>query len=113
NGVGTQTTNSFSPLAPGFYNFEYVDSNGCVATGSANVPIGPGIVVLAANTYPTTCPGAGNGAVQLNGYGTPGFVFNLTGPTTVSSTNGYISGLPAGSYTVQIIDTLGCLGSSS
>lgn len=113
NGVGTQSTNAFSPLAPGAYTFEYVDSNGCVATGSATVPVGPGIVVLAANTYPTSCPGAGNGAVQLNGYGTPGFVFNLSGPTTVSSTNGYISGLPAGTYSVQLVDTLGCLGNTS
>ena len=112
-GTGPQTSNSFSPLAPGMYSFEIVDVDGCVANGTASVPIGPSIVVLVNGTTASTCPGADNGTVNLVGYGTPGYTFSINGPIITSSTSGLITGLPSGSYTVSITDTLGCLGNSS
>ena len=110
--VGTQPSNMFTPLAPGLYNFEYTDSNGCLAADTVSVPVGPGIVVLASGTTPTSCPGADNGTATLNGYGNPGYVFNISGPASGSNTNGLFTGLPAGSYTVNLVDTLGCIGST-
>src|SRR5690606_16526839 len=63
-GQGTNTTGTFSPLAPGTYAYEMTSANGCYTLDSVTLTDGPGIVVLNFGTTPATCPGISNGTVN-------------------------------------------------
>ncbi|MCD6066043.1 MAG: C-terminal target protein [Bacteroidetes bacterium] len=102
------TTEDRTGLVAGTYSVQITDLNGCVATVTASVtqPTTP----VSGTTVVTnvSCFGGSNGAINLTPTGGSGsYTFNWlpSGPTTEDRT-----GLVAGTYSVQITDINGCVG---
>jgi gliding motility-associated-like protein len=96
-----------SGLSAGSYTVTVTDANGCVSPDTA-VITEPAPVVVSVVTNNVSCFGGSNGSATASGFGgTPGYTFLwLPGGSTGSS----ISGLSAGTYTVQATDINGCTG---
>ncbi len=79
-------------------------------TGVINITANPEIVMTVNQVNGTDCYGTneGNIAITVTG-GTAPYTYLWSGPGTFSSTNEDISSLSAGEYTVQIIDSRGCI----
>ena len=95
------------------YTFEITDSKGCINIVSAivNPIVNP---TVAATKVDATCNGASTGSVQLIGSGGSGgytylFYNNTTTPvpTTFVGQSNY-TGLAAGTYSYQVMDSKGC-----
>jgi hypothetical protein len=99
-----------SGLAIGSYNCNVTDANGCTASQSFNITE-PAVLAaaVATSTNPSTCSGT-DGAVDITvSGGTTAYTFVWSnGPVTED-----ISGVPAGSYTVNITDANGCTTSAT
>jgi gliding motility-associated-like protein len=90
------------------YNIFVATSGTCTGYGQAlysNPTISTNITVTNTNV---TCFGGNNGAAVAGFPGTPPFTFQWSS----GSTNTIVSGLIAGSYTVTISDSKGCVGST-
>jgi gliding motility-associated-like protein len=102
---GTHTTATASGLAPGTYNVNVVDGNGCTASASVVITEPPIITNTFTNTN-VSCFGGSNGTSTINASGgTPGYTYLWTpgGQTTATATN-----LTAGTYTCVITDANNC-----
>jgi hypothetical protein len=102
------TTEDRTGLVAGIYTVQVIDVNGCVSTVTASVtqPTSPvsGTTVVTS----VSCFGGSNGTINLTPTGgTFPYTFNWlpSGPTTEDRT-----GLIAGTYSVQITDNNGCVG---
>lgn len=102
-----------SDLTEGTYTVTVTDFNGCPATGSARVVNPPPLTYTSAisnyNDFNISCFGMSNGSINITTTsGTAPYIFTWTGPDGfVSSTPG-ISGLKAGTYILNITDSLAC-----
>ncbi len=98
-----QTGVTASNLAPGNYTFHITDANNCVREGVINIP--PVNVISATLTGINPACLAANGAINLmpSGGAAP-----YTYLWSNSATTQNITGLAAGSYSVQITDAAGC-----
>lgn len=91
------------------YTINATDSTGCTAIPVAVTVPQPAnnansLVVLSVSTTPTSCSTAANGTLTINA--TPGFpnlTYTITGPATrTQANNNVFTGLPAGTYMVQV-----------
>jgi hypothetical protein len=100
-----EITEDISGLAPGMYTLTVTDSVGCVATDSLEITEPSALGGAYDTLNPTTCQGT-DGSISLYvAGGTPGYAYNWnTGDTT-----DVLNGLSAGNYTVDIVDTNGCM----
>ena len=93
-------------LTAGTYTLTATDVNGCVATISATITEPPTLTTAYSSTNPL-CYGSSNGTITItvNG-GTPvySYLWSPGGATTSS-----LTGLAAGSYSLQVTDTKGCI----
>ena len=110
NGASTE---DISDLTEGTYSVTVTDANGCTATASGGVvnppPLNYTKTISDYNGYNISCFGLLNGSISVNTTsGTPPFIFNWTGPDGFTATTPGISGLRAGTYTLNIIDSLAC-----
>ncbi|MDC7998423.1 Ig-like domain-containing protein, partial [Gilvibacter sediminis] len=101
---GGETTEGISGLSAGTYTVTVTDANGCVE--SATVTVNPGTcldLAVTATSTPVTCNGDSDGTVTAAVTGGSGSFTYLwsTGDTTAM-----VSGLPGGSYTVTVTDTV-------
>ena len=103
------TSSNVNSLGTGIYNVTVTDVNGCVATNSVTVTsidAGPSLAVAQTNV---SCFGDADGAVDLS--------INANTAVAISWSNGVnsedLSNLPAGSYTVVVIDANGCIASTT
>jgi SprB repeat/Secretion system C-terminal sorting domain len=99
------TTLSLTNVSGGTYSLTVTDANGCTRTASTTVNFfAPPTVNLTQTNI--TCNGANNGAVSaaVTG-GTAPFSYAWSN----SATNASISGLTAGTYTVTVTDSKGCV----
>ncbi len=103
-------TASISNITAGTYSVIVTDANGCTSTASATINQGPELVLTSSITEPL-CNGGSDGAATLsvNGGTTP-FTYSWIGN---ASTSNSIANVAAGTYTVNIIDAIGCIGSSN
>lgn len=114
NGSATTNTNSFEimDLPPGTYKVKVTDVNGCMDMES-NIEIYPSPVALfTATPINGTCSGPGAILVDITA-GTAPYTLSWSGPVSNSvnlpNDNDYtITPLPAGVYTLTLIDANGC-----
>lgn len=104
NGTASST---ITGLAAGVYTVTLTDANNCSLVSSYTVTE-PSAIQLSAQVTDLTCFGSSNGAVTLSVSGGVGpYNFLWTGGATTQN----ISGLAAGSYTVNVTDDNGCTSS--
>jgi hypothetical protein len=103
-------TASISNITAGTYTATVTDANGCTATSSVTINQGPQLVITSSITKPLCNGGSeGSATVAVNG-GTAPFTYSWT--SNPSTTNA-ISNVAAGTYTVNVTDANGCIGSSN
>jgi gliding motility-associated-like protein len=105
-----QTTQTASGLIAGTYTVTVTDSKGCTATAIRTLTQ-PAVLAVSLTPTSATCFGASTGSINstVTG-GTPAYTYSWTpgGQTTAN-----VSGLAAGSYTVQVTDNLSCSQTAS
>lgn len=103
------TTPTISNLCAGIYSLTVTDANGATLTSSIQLNAPPAITADINVTLPTDYSST-NGAISVvAGGGDPPFVYSWTGP--VSGNTPALNNLPAGTYTLQITDSNGCVRS--
>jgi hypothetical protein len=108
NGATTSTVNG---LTAGIYSVTVTDAYGCT-TSSSDTITGPSNPVLASvtMTQAVSCNNGNDGAaVALASGGNGGYSYLWSNGSTAST----LSGVPAGTYTVTVTDSLGCTYSES
>lgn len=120
-GSGPGFTYSWSPtggnaltatnLASGVYVFKVVDNVGCIGLATTPLLTQPPALSLNYSVTPVSCFGGSNGSATVNtNGGTPAYSYTwLPGPGNGQS----ISGLSAGNYTIQVIDSKNCIQTTS
>lgn len=95
-------------LSAGTYSVSVTDSNGCEATGTVTLTQPPRVVV--ATSFTTATCGKSNGSVSCSvtgGLSPYTYLWSPGGNTTNSMT-----GLSAGTYTIEVTDLNGCTSSN-
>lgn len=106
NGV---TTDTLQGLSTGIYTLTITDAHGCTQSATGNIGA-PSMLIPSAAIEPPSCFGGSNGtATAMATGGTGGLSFLWSGGQTTAQ----ISGLPAGNYTVTIMDANGCTASTT
>ena len=102
------TTEDLNLLAVGTYSVVVTDAAGCEANGNVTIVNSNG-PQLSSTSVSSLC-GLSNGSIDLTVVGgSSNFNYAWSGPSGFSSTSEDISGLAAGSYSVEVTDnTLGC-----
>jgi gliding motility-associated-like protein len=107
------TTEDIADLTEGTYSVTVTDVNGCQSTASGGVlnppPLTYNRILSGYNGFNISCFGLSDGSITVNTTsGTPPFIFSWTGPDGFVATTQSISGLRAGTYTLNISDSLAC-----
>ena len=111
-GSGTYgTTPTFTGLSAGTYVFHIKDTNSCVADTSITISNLFHISGIFGFTEPA-CHGGADGAISVSGSGGTAPYAYSRGSAAFSDTSTF-SGLAAGSYTIQVKDSSGCIGDTS
>ncbi|MDV6166885.1 PKD-like domain-containing protein [Flavobacterium sp. DG1-102-2] len=98
------TTNMISGLNAGVYTCTVTDANGCTATSSFTIYEQPQIMATSVKTN-VSCYGLANGSAAIIATGgVPGYSYAWSNGAGGAS----VTGLAAGTYTVNITDTNGC-----
>ncbi len=107
NGNNTQ---SIDNLVTGTYSVTVTDINGCSASNSVTLIQPPITINISSSLTDISCFGANNGSAQI-------FVSGNTGPYDYiwsnNATSDAINGLSAGTYSVTVTDSFGCVLSTS
>ena len=107
---------NIADLPAGYYTVVVTDSRGCSATESITVGSTGSNLACVVTPHPQICNTMGGMGILISG-GSPYYQVNYTGPSTgvvvvAGSSDGTgtanISGLPAGTYTVVVVDANGC-----
>jgi len=100
------TTNTISALESGTYTLTVTDNNNCIAESSFFVPE-PDEITYDAVITDVFCASESTGAIDISNVqgGTPPYSFSWSNGATAQS----ISNLAAGSYTLTITDSNGCI----
>jgi hypothetical protein len=98
--------NTYNNLPPGNYVATVTDNGGCVQTQNFTIDPSSGVFF----DFVTTQPSIGNdGEIEvLITTGEPPFTYNWS-PNVGAQTGLYLTGLTAGTYTLEIIDDNGCV----
>ncbi|MCE7996920.1 MAG: T9SS type A sorting domain-containing protein, partial [Roseivirga sp.] len=104
------TSTGISNLAAGTYTVTVTDNNGGTASKSAMINEPSALLANAVTDQNVTTNGGSDGQVSISpSGGTAPYTYNWgTGATTAT-----VSGLPAGNYSVSVIDNNGCSAFSS
>lgn len=108
DGQGFTQVSEFSGLAANVYSLEVSDANGCLYATIVELIQSDGPQSVEVTVVDENC-GAINGSVQIEsisgGVAPYQYNFNNLGP----SSNTWYTGLPAGNYSLEIIDANGCV----
>ena len=99
-------------LSPGNYITTITDTQGCLDTVHVTINPGhpfPSVVISAMNN--TSCFGGNNGSLTAQASG-GSFPYSYTWNTIPVQTQQMATGLPAGTYTVNITDNYGCMATT-
>lgn len=111
NGGIFQVSNVFTGLCAGTYTIIVKDANGCTFTIPGIVVTEPVPIDLTLTSITHATCGDANGVINVGatgGTGSPSYDYTLGGVTNAS---GLFTGLAAGSYTVDLVDSEGCTAS--
>lgn len=101
------TENPIENLSAGNYSVLVTDTNGCTETGDADI-IEPDNLAFTVEITNVICAGDSTGVIAVTASGgTPPFEYSTNG--TDFQTDPSLSGLAAGSYTVVVRDSRGCM----
>ncbi|MCW3107660.1 MAG: hypothetical protein JWQ09_2166, partial [Segetibacter sp.] len=107
---GNQTDATVSGLAAGDYVVYVYDKNKCADSAHIKITSTAGLTVTIANISNVTCSGGNNGSATANAIGTSPYSFTWS----PAGGNGQTaSDLPAGNYTVSVIDQQGCTATAT
>ncbi|MCX6297396.1 MAG: gliding motility-associated C-terminal domain-containing protein [Bacteroidetes bacterium] len=113
------STEDIASLTAGSYSVLVTDNNGCIASTSLLLTEpDPMNIALSSNIlnggYNISCNGNNNGNINtiVTG-GTPLYMYSWTGPSSFLANTAAISSLIAGNYSLTVLDTNGCIASSS
>ena len=103
-------TFTINDLAAGFYTFQLMDDNGCMASQEVDLEVSPALFFeFQATNGP--CENSGMLAIDIQS-GTPNYTITwfgpVTGSTAISETTFLLDNLPSGDYIVQIEDVFAC-----
>lgn len=109
----TQSSATFTNLAPGTYTITFTTASGCGGTVSPNPVVGSGPALTSSTTVnqQSLCANSHTGSVTINPGGTGPYSFTITPGTTQTSPT--FTGLAAGTYAYSFTDAPGCSGSGS
>jgi gliding motility-associated-like protein len=115
NGANTE---DIANLIQGFYRVNVKDSNGCLKKDSVQINNPPALTysdtLSSFNNFNVSCYGRNDGSIRIAPLtGKYPFSYSWTGPGAFTSTSRNISGLVAGNYTLQIIDSNLCATSGT
>ncbi len=102
---GGETTKGIDSLIAGTYTLTVTDTNGCVASTTVTLVEPDSISFSVGSQVNAGCKGDSSGSVQTS---TSGGTMPYTYAWSTGDTTANLSGLPAGSYTVQVTDANGC-----
>jgi hypothetical protein len=103
-----QGTSGLTNLCPGTYTLTITDLNGCTTTQSA-VITEPTQINPAVTSGNTTCFGSCDGiANSFTSGGTPSYTYNWSPGSPSGDGTAFVTGLCAGTYTLDITDANGC-----
>ena len=105
------STGYFSPLAAGTYTLHVKDNHGCVKDTSITITDSLHVTGTLTTT-PAVCYHDANGTITVAGSGGINPYIYEIGTSGYSSTNTF-TGLAAGSYTIQVKDSVGCTGTAT
>ncbi len=103
----------FTNLSDGNYTVVSSDANGCSVSTTVNVTQPALLQFSSFNVTNVTCNGGNNGTINATVTGGTGGVNYVLMPSAIVNATGNFSSLPAGSYTVQVIDANTCTVSSA
>ena len=106
---GGQTTEDIGTLNAGTYTVTVTDANGCIATTSATITE-PTALNLSTTQVNVTCNGGSDGSIDLT---VSGGVSPYSYTWSNSALTEDISGLVAGTYSVNVVDANFCTASTS
>ncbi|HKR04766.1 MAG TPA: SprB repeat-containing protein, partial [Bacteroidia bacterium] len=108
NGATFQAGSSFNNLPSGNYNIVVEDANGCQVTANIVVNDTPGPTITTTPATDASCNGGSDGTITINSNGGTGAIqYSIDNGVTFQPANNFIS-LPAGNYSIIIIDANGC-----
>jgi hypothetical protein len=103
----------FAALSPNSYNILVKDANAIVSIYCDNpvlITQPPAIFLTNVVSTNITCNGFLTGGITISAYGGTGpLVYSIDNGNSWQSNSGYYTGLSAGSYNVQVMDSSGCM----
>lgn len=106
NGTTYQSSNTFSGLNGGTYNYIIMDNNGCTASGSVTLSTGQGPTISDSIIIQPSCSSVCNGAIQLNVIGN-NLPFSYTINGSANSDTSF-QNLCVGTQTIVVSDANNC-----
>ncbi len=114
----SSTDEDIQDLAKGRYYLEISDAEGCSAQSDTNLVLSDGIEMVievsSFGDFNIQCFGLSDGSIKIRevtGFGDiSSFYFYTTGPDGFSSPFRFMNDLAAGSYHINVTDSLGCTG---
>jgi hypothetical protein len=114
----SSTEEDINGLAKGRYYLHVDDAEGCTVESDTNLVLSNGIEMVievsSYGDYNIQCFGLSNGSIKIRevtGFGDiSSFYFYTTGPDGFSSPFRFMENLAAGSYHINVTDSLGCTG---